>query len=372
MMKKTICVFLSAVFVLCALVSCTGGSETLVMTCNGFGITQKQYDYWLSYYKTTFLATFEEYGVIEGEYTEDFWLSQTEGEYLWDMTRQKAEAYMQKLTVCLYLYDHYGLGDIDGASEQIKISVDECIADDVAAIGSRKALNKALAVYELNIDGLEEIYEIEIKRTMVEEYLFGEGGEQKVTDGDVEAYYKDNYVRVKHVLVNTVDKYVLDEDGERIIDPSTGYYKTEKLTENEVKEKKELAQSVLEKAQGGEDFEKLISEYNEDEGMTYYTDGYFLTEESAYEKAFLDAALTLEVGGIKSVESAHGIHIIKKYALDDGAYEKSINENFFTDLEGRVLLSKKDALYASYEVESTVSLTSDAFCACPLMDEALL
>lgn len=371
-MKKTACLLLVICLLLPVFSACSGKNEPFVMSCEGYGITEKQYNYWLSYYKTTFYSALEDYAQTGEEYTEQFWLTETEDGVLWDLTRIKAEDYMKKLVISLYLFDHYGLGSIDGAKEQIKISVDECIADDIAAIGARSRLNEALSAYKMNVSDLKDMYEIEIKRGMLEEYLYGSEGKTPLTDEDKEAYYNETYCRVKHVLINTVDKYVLDDDGERIIDPSTGYYKTEKLTDEEKAQKKALASTVLQKAQNGEDFEELIKQYNEDEGMTYYTDGYFLTESSAYEKAFLDAALELQAGQIKSVESDYGIHIIKKYALEKGAYLKDINKNFFSELEKDALADKKEKMFSQYSVEILRALDQGAFSQCPLMDKSLI
>ena len=371
-MKKTACLLLAICLILPTLSACSDKSEPFVMSYGGYGITEKQYTYWLSYYKTTFYSALEDYAQTGEEYTEQFWLTETDEGVLWELTRIKAEDYMKKLVVSLYLFDHYGLDDIEGTREQIKISVDECIADDIAALGARSTLNEALSAYKMNISDLEDMYRIEIKRSMLEEYLYGSGGKTPLTDEDKEAYYNETYARVKHILINTVDKYVLDDDGQRIIDTSTGYYKTEKLTDAEKEEKKALASTVLQKAENGEDFEELIEQYNEDEGMTYYTDGYFLTENSAYEKAFLNAAIELQTGQIKSVESAYGIHIIKKYALEKGAYLKDINKNFFSELEDDALTDKKEKMFSEYSVEIHRALDQETFSQCPLMDRSLI
>ena len=372
-MKKILSISIVFSLLLSMLCACGGKNEPYVISCGEYGITQKQYDYWLAYYKTKFLNTFLQSGTVtEAEYTEDFWDTEISGESLYTLTKDQAESYISDIVVCLSLYDEYKLGEIEGAKEQIELSVDSFIEDDISAAGSRSKLNSHLAKYSLNINQLRDIYEIEIKRTMVEDYLYGELGTDKVTDEERGTYYTDNYVRVKHVLVNIKDKYVLDEDGERIMDPSTGYYKTEKLTSEEIAAKTTLAADILQKAQNGEDFEKLIKEYGEDEGMTYYTDGYFLTKDSPYEENFLKASLEMKDGEIRSVSSSYGIHIMKKYPLEKDGYKKEINVNFFSDLDKNIVSLKKEKKYAEKTVTVTAVCTVGDFKAYTIMDDSLL
>ncbi len=372
-MKKIISAILLLSVFLSLLCGCADKKEPYVIACGEFGITEKQYDYWLAYYKTKFLNTFLQSGTVtESDYTEDFWDTEISERSLYELTKEQAESYISDIVICLALYDEYKLGEIEGAEEQIEISIDQFIDEDIKSAGSRSALNKHLSEYKLNIKQLREIYEFEIKRTMVEDYLYGELGTDKVTDEDRDNYYRENYVRVKHVLVNTKDKYVLDDKGERIMDPSTGYYKTEKLTNEEIATKTTLAAEIFEKAQSGEDFEKLIEKYGEDEGMTYYTDGYFLTKSSPYEENFLNASFDMKDGEIKSVTSAYGIHIMKKYALEDGGYKKEVNENFFAELDSEIISQKKKNKFSEKSVNITAVCEADDFKAYVIMDDSLL
>lgn len=120
------------------------------------------------------------------------------------------------------------------------------------------------------------------------------------SDAQVQEYYdehKESYkydgLRAKHVLIKTID-------GEG-----------KELSEADLKKAEKLAEEVYKKAKKGEDFDKLIKQYNEDSGAEYYPDGYTFTKGDMVEE-FETAAYELKVGEIsKPVKSPYGYHIIK-------------------------------------------------------------
>lgn len=112
------------------------------------------------------------------------------------------------------------------------------------------------------------------------------------TDEQILDYVHQNYVRVKHILIKTVD-----------------------LDDEQKAEARSRADQVLERAKNGENFEDLVTEYSED-GMDVDTGYYFTTGEMVQE--FEDKSFELQEGEISDiVESTYGYHIIKKYPMDD-------------------------------------------------------
>ncbi len=101
---------------------------------------------------------------------------------------------------------------------------------------------------------------------------------------------------VKHILIKNADN-ADEEDKDR--------------------DYKALAQEVLDKVNAGEDFDALITEYNEDPGMESNPDGYIIGAdfEGVYDDAFQKAAAELKKEGDVSglVEGTYGMHIIKRY-----------------------------------------------------------
>lgn len=67
-------------------------------------------------------------------------------------------------------------------------------------------------------------------------------------------YYEKNYACIQVIYVNTAFRYVTDKEGNRVTDPSTGYYQTEELTAEEKAEKEKKAEEAYGRLLAGEDF----------------------------------------------------------------------------------------------------------------------
>ncbi len=196
-----------------------------------------------------------------------------------------------------------GLSFTDAEQKEIE----DNIAAAVKAYGSREEFDKTLDSYGLTYDEYVQMvyYDAQMILSTVE-YYFGEEGQTPTSDSEIKEYFLDEYVRVKHILISTLD--------------SSG----NELSGNDMKEVQATANKVLSlaKAQKTDDFDALIKEYNEDEGVANYPDGYVFTQGEMVEE-FEHAAYDMDVGEIRMVKSQYGYHIMKKYSLDD--------EEFFTD-----------------------------------------
>ncbi len=91
--------------------------------------------------------------------------------------------------------------------------------------------------------------------------IYGEAGTQPVTEADIKAYFDENYVCAKHILLSTVDQTT-----------------QEPLPEDKKAEARKKAEEALAKARSGADFDQLITEYNEDPGMASSPKGYVFTK----------------------------------------------------------------------------------------------
>ena len=124
-------------------------------------------------------------------------------------------------------------------------------------------------------------------------------------------YTQDDKASVKHILIKTAEDAAAE--GEEA--PEAG----------PVEDKKALAEAICQRAKGGEDFDELIKEYNQDTGEP--DEGYtFGSGEMMPE--FEEAAFKLKVDEISDVvETSYGYHIIKRVvgANELKAYNKAQN-----------------------------------------------
>lgn len=103
----------------------------------------------------------------------------------------------------------------------------------------------------------------------------------------------DEKVTVKHILV----EFEKDEQG-NVSDEAKAAAKKE-------------AEEVLAKVKAGEDFDKLIEQYNDDPGAT--DEGYTFANDGSMVQEFADASFALEIGDVSElVETPYGYHIIKR------------------------------------------------------------
>lgn len=185
---------------------------------------------------------------------------------------------------------------------------------------------------ELKNAGLtEEIFENQIRLSAIYQKLF----EETTKDGgifdvnDIEAIkisaIEQNAIRAKHVLIQfgnpEYDTVPEDEEGMTDEQKAAAKEQNEKArteaVEKDKAEKLATAKEVLEKAKNGEDFDKLIEQYNQDPGMNQYPGGYYFVEGEMVTE-FYEGALALEEGGISDiVETSYGYHIIQRLPHED-------------------------------------------------------
>ena len=209
-------------------------------------------------------------------------------------------------------------------------SIKDQIATTKAQIfGGYSAAKKGFKEYGIDDSLLETIF----KSNLYAHQLMEQLETAEATDEEKKQYFKDNYLRAKHVLILTTDQM-------------TG----EPLSDEEAEKAKTTADEVLEKAKSGADFNALIDEYNEDPGMLTNKDGYVFTDGTMM-KEFEDTTKSLQPGEIGMCQTSYGYHIIQRLALDETPelFDKFYNEQL-SAIEN-VISSKKydEALEAKAE-----------------------
>ena len=324
MKKKTVSLLLCVAVLFCtlAVVSC-GDSTPAVMTLDGHSVTAAMYHYWASGAKGGYISKYED--VVN---TDEYWQSElTEGktaaEYFDELTLDSIKTNL----VGMKLFDDYGLSldkdETDSISDYVKDLVKEY------ADGSKSTMNTVLGEYGINLSLLEQIYREESKLTKVYNYLYGDGGAEAVTDGELEQYYQDYYVHFQLIYINNAYQYVTDSEGNMVTDDD-GYYKTEDLEASAKADKDAAVAAVKEKLAAGEDFDAVYEQYSEFKG---YSGGYYYSASQQYSDLLfyqlIKAASEVEIGETATLETNTGAYILKRLSLDEGAWKSSENADFF-------------------------------------------
>lgn len=190
-----------------------------------------------------------------------------------------------------------------------------------------------------------EFFEANLRTNVMSQTLMqGMKGEEGLTDEDVMATALQDFVRVKHILVKTIDDNYED------------------LPDDEVAAKTALKDDLVARLDGGADFEALLTEYGEDPGMQSSPEGYVIDQYVSFDQAFLQVALALEVDEIQVAEGMYGYHIIKRYPLRQEDLEtdyigssyssesQTVGEVIYNDLVDAVLVERIEVFREENEI----------------------
>jgi len=323
--KRTAVLLSAALLSASLLTSCRTGGEA-VLTYGDSVITDNQFTYYLATYKNVYLNTYADMKDTAAFYSAELPDGRTGEEYLFDQTVENVSMSL----VCMELFDKNGL-TLDPAVAASIDSYVQSFIDDYAG-GDKKALNSRLAEYGINVNMLREIYLNEEKGTALYDYLYGENGTVGVTDEELDAYYRENYIRLRHIYVNNKFYYETTEEGYASYDADgnliTHPYEGEALTaKNAVIAAIDTALSM------GADFETVYEQYSEDR---YYVNGYYLTAQTDFIDEVEKSAADLAPGEYTKVESDVGTHYVLRMELDEKPWEDEANADFFDTFEDDV------------------------------------
>ncbi len=140
-----------------------------------------------------------------------------------------------------------------------------------------------------SVEFLDKLFLASMYQTQVNEKIKADLEGKEVTAEEVNAYYNEKYVSAKHILI---------EKGE------------------DAEASKKLAEEILERAKGGEDFDKMAQEYSTDPGLEANPQGYVFTDGEMV-KPFEDGVKALEIGGFGICESDYGYHVLLRLELPE-------------------------------------------------------
>ena len=420
--RKILCLALALLMVL-PFSSC-GKKEKAFMELNGVTLTEGVYRLMLSVQKGNMAYLINSY---YGKHdSPEFWNtiieapSTTNDKYYTAAIFKKAE----NLISAAALFDELGLT----LPASVTDGIDKEMADFVEEFGGGKkeAFEGVLEGYGFTYDDLREYKILNAKAEAAANELYGEKGE-KIGAGIKQEYLEENYYAFRQIfLANYYNLYQVDENGDVIYfdgngnvaydtvngtpdvgddgkfvyytadgkiaydtqsgKPSPilgedGYQKTADYTYEELLERINLAADLMEMgAESDKTFEALASVYSDDgvsATLTIYiaSNVKYETLGSSESYVFLDSAAAklaeMQVGEVTLLQDESGLHIIRKYALEEGAYAKSdyagwfkdtafgvydFNSNLKNDLYGKVLAEYHDKITVDEEILNLYSL----------------
>lgn len=268
--------------------SFTGSS---VATVNGEDISPKHYAYYFNGYKAQY---------DNGD--ENFWT--TDKAEVVTAVKTQVETVLKNYKAPFVLAEKLG---IKWDSEDDK-TMQKQLDDIYATYSSEDAVVKILDEMGTDLDSFKKDIKSSVLLQKVYNHLYGDKGTEKLSESDLLKYYNENNVLVKHILIGFPEA-----------NPETP---ESSMTDEELSsvtaDLKKTAEEVLARAKSGEDFESLISKYNDDPGMTKSKDGYFFDKNENFVEEFKTASFALDVDGISDiVETEFGYHIIKRLPIND-------------------------------------------------------
>ena len=412
--KKIFILTLACVMILTSMVGCSSRGKTMIELGDS-EISVNLYMLLLSRMKGKLASA---YSFGEKALYDSFWdtvmdasTGQTYNDYYTNMVLENAKTYI----AALHLFDDLGLKLPDSYMDEIDKELDTLVAND--GDGSKSAFNALISSYGANYTVLRDAYIMEAKIAYLKDHLFGASG-SLISDSLIEEYYQESYVRFRHIFFFTTKpvydadengdtiyftsegkiaydkekghkkeengKFVTDKNGDMIfylddgriaydskngvpnpVLDSSGNVMTTKLTADELIKLSDKTQLIIEdEAREGDYklFDALVEKYTEDEGMTKYPNGYYLTATSNYDSPeVVEALFEMEEGEIRRVDSQYGIHIVMKYELDEGGYADEKNTDFFRTSEGSLafMSTLKNILLEEYVEKYKANIVID-------------
>lgn len=202
-------------------------------------------------------------------------------------------------------------------TDEEQSSVTQGKANFAKTFGSASEYNKA----RKKAGADEEIIEAFIAQPLYEQKLSEAAQLPEPTDDDLKAYFKEHYLRAKHILLmfeNESDTGLLER----------------------------RAQDLLKRAQNGENFDELVTTFSEDPGSSSAPDGYIFTDGEMVQE-FEDAVKSIQPGEFTMCESSYGYHVIQRLPLDES--DEKFNEFFETYKSSVSSAKERDDLTAAIQ-----------------------
>ncbi len=345
-MKKTIMMILSLMLVLCMITGCTVVNVAKVGSVNGEDIPLGVYKYAMKIAEIYFGQMDEKDELSEIAYYAAYYYCDSytsslvytaisdilaeagvaeEGKSIWEKAYGETtvgeavkDAVYEEIVKAYVLSAKAAEKEISLTAEETE-SISNMKNNFYSAAGNKSAFDKKIGTANLTSNQLVDFWS---KIALSSKLSSAMAEENIVTEEEIKAYFDENYMRVKHILIKT------GEGGEATMEDA-----------------KAVAEEILVKLSEGEDFEAIMKAQSDDldaEGNVNGGDeGYIFKEGDFGNPAFEDASKALAVGEYTKelVEvkggSYEGYHIIKRYAMPAGYFEEN-KDNLTSVIEAAI------------------------------------
>lgn len=279
LMKKIIC---SIILVSMCVIFSGCSNDSTIATVNGEDIKASLYNFYLTNIKQQLRTP------ANIEDATDYWNNTLiDGKHVADYAKDKALDEATKLVLIAQKAKQQGITLTTDDKSKIQQTIS---STKKQAGGTEDSYKKYLAGFGLTDATFGQMLELTAyQQKLMEQMQSGYSADQ------IKNFYDNNMVNVKHILIMTVDPQSnLPLEGQAL------------------ELKKQKAEDVMQKIKNGENFEKLLSENNEDTGAP--PAGYTISKYSEMVEPFLTTSLALQVNQVSDlVQSTYGYHIIKRY-----------------------------------------------------------
>ena len=271
---------------------------------------------------------------VAGEYVDvygrDIFEASVEGETLGENVKQLALAKVSQVKVINLLALDRGVEP----TEELLSVINEATDEYLESISEEE-----LSRYQIDRDKIYDMYyEYGMSKLMYSTII-----------KDINPEISDDEARtitVEHILLKTFD---IDENGNRV-----------ELDSFTKEEKKRLAEELVQRIEGGENFETLAAEYSEDENLTY------AFGKGEMDAVFENAAFNLSGGEVSGVvETEFGYHIIKCIS--------TFNREITDENKVKILKNRRDQafrdIYDDFEENVSRELNDKIFDSLPDMKD---
>jgi|LSQX01.1.fsa_nt_gb hypothetical protein len=244
------------------------------------------------------------------ENTPEFWAqSASDGMTLRQFLEADVEKSVKTLLVAVSLFEDYEMK----LTPEAEAAVDQDLQDIEDSYGSKPEMNADLGRYGINADILREIFIMQEKEQALYDFYYGDSGIMLPTDAELDAYYKDNYIRIKYIALHLY-KTVEGIDG------------LTAMTDEEKQQVYALAGQLLSEAKSGADFDALMAEYNQDDLSAFPGGVYLSNTDRSYD--IVDRAFLIDIGDTEMVEQEKAVYIVRRMELEEDAYMSDTSGQF--------------------------------------------